>query len=198
MRQSGINVSLYSEGEVITNFVAIGNPGKTESYIMEVDVPEVVVIPGYRVYVNYVFELPEYAWKQKRIFDFNWRNFKSLQVSFSEMNNDGFTIELDGGYFDITGSIETDTTRLNDFLDAVSLLEADEAVSEQVLNPDLALMDLTVQDISGRTLYLHVQRTDNPQILIGHDGRGNFYRFRKVKIDAINHPKKYFERNTQK
>ena len=194
MIKSGVKVSLYTGDEMITNFQALGNVKKTDTYIMSDGYPQLVVIPGYRVYVNYIFELPEYAWKQKRIFDFNWRNFKSLSVSFSDLSREGFIIEFKDQYFDIKGEAVSDTTRLNDFLDAVSLLEADENLPKQRIDTTSQIASFVVTDIADRKISLHIFPSDDPAYFIGSDDSENYYRIHKKRIEAINRSKNYFIR----
>lgn len=191
---SGVSVSLYAENELITQFYAGGNSRKTESYFtFEKDIPYIVEIPGYRVYVNYVFEMPAYGWKDKRVFNFNWRNFKSLTTIFPGNPQAGFNIEMDNQFFNIKGVLNSDTTRINDFLDAVSLLEADENLPPQEIDTSVFFLKIKVEDIASRSISLNLYSSQESSSLVGKDDKNNFYRFNKNKIDLINRPKDYFK-----
>lgn len=125
INQRGVHVKLFIEDEVVQDFRVIGNDRKTETYFQsnQDNAPYLVTIPGYRVYVGSVFELTPGEWRDRRIFNFNWQNFKSLSMSHPDAQ-DNFTVSFQDQFFGIEALSQADTTRLNDFLDAVSLLQA--------------------------------------------------------------------------
>jgi hypothetical protein len=119
---NGISVHLYARGNLMRHFVCGGNVGKTQAFFSDNDQKiYAMVIPGYRVYVSGIFELTVNDWRNKRVFDFNWRNFSKLEAAFQNAADD-YAITLKGSYFAVEGLPETDTARLNGFLDAASLL----------------------------------------------------------------------------
>jgi hypothetical protein len=123
---TGVQVKLF-EGEVLMkDFSVAGNDRKTETYYQLAGdpAPYIATIPGYRVYVGAIFELPSYEWREKRIFNFRWENFKQLKVSFAGNKKEDFSISFQGKFFGLDGNPAADTTRLNDYLDAVSLVQA--------------------------------------------------------------------------
>ncbi len=109
------------------------------------------------VYAAGIFELVEYGWKDRYVFNFNWRNFKSLKASFPYTPKNDFEVAMGESYFEILGMTAVDTTKLNDFLDAISLVEVDQYVNpEEVIGYDSLLaanplMKVEVSDISGKT-----------------------------------------------
>jgi len=123
--KKGVQVDLFQGDDLVKRFYAGGNTAKTEAYFMDDQLgPYVMTIPGYRVYVSGIFEVDTRGWRDKRIFNFNWRNFKKLEAEFSKQPNQNFTIEDKGPGFELVNSPPSDTTKLNDYLDAVSLLVA--------------------------------------------------------------------------
>lgn len=155
LRSEGIKVSLFVETETELTFLAGGNSRKSQSYFQkENDAVYIMTIPGYRVYTSGIFELDKFGWKDKHVFQLNWRNFKSLESKSSRSSNDDFDVKFIDGYFSIDGMVAVDTTKLNDYLDAVSLLTVDEyAVNQKVtdslmnLPPDLRIH---VSDVAGK------------------------------------------------
>lgn len=127
VRSQGVHVKFYVQNEVVSEIWVGGNKSKTQAYFLrEGDaMPYVVGIPGYRVYAAGIFEQNINQWRDKRVFNFNWRNFKGLAVAFPKEQEQGFTVTMKERYFGIDGVEEIDTTRLNDYLDAMSLLEAE-------------------------------------------------------------------------
>lgn len=199
LRKSGVKVSLFAEGDVQKTFYAGGNANKTQAvFAPDGDgSPYVMTIPGYRVYVAGVFELDESGWRDKRIFSFNWRNFQQLESHFPEKPGEDFKVALQGQFFSIPGLAQVDTTRLNNFLDDVSLLAADDFIRSDKQLDSLAgtapIVSITVKDVGGRQYSLSVFRP------VG--GRKNFPAlvnetqwaiFRKEKIAGILRPKNFF------
>ena len=82
LKQNGVKVSLFSSGNKEIGFYAGGNSRKTQAYFClegQDNIPYLMTIPGYRVYVSGIFELGQKNWKDKLVFGFNWRNFESLE-----------------------------------------------------------------------------------------------------------------------
>lgn len=156
LANTGVRVSLLEKGVVQKNFTAGGNEGKTVSYFKdEAGNVFMMVIPGYRVYVSGIFELSESSWRDKFVFGFNWTNFKSLRAEFPKQSSGNFEVSNENGVFAVQG-IATDTAKLNDFLDAVSLLTVDEYLKEDTLTKHEALMKIVVNDVAGRRYELTV------------------------------------------
>lgn len=189
-----VTVSL-SDGSQRT-FTAGGNRSKTEAWMRREgeDAPYSMIIPGYRVYVSGVFELGAGGWRNKRIFDFNWRNFKSLTASYPKETAAGFTVEMKQRYFGIRGLDPVDTTKLNDYLDAVSLLMAKRfagKASAPVLGDPVALIEIL--DIADRTytLELFAPSGDDPEAF-GRLADGEVVVFDRSDIAAIVRRKGWF------
>lgn len=150
MSQSGVRVTLFAEGINRMTFYEAGNDQKTETYFIKDgdEQPWLVAIPGYRVYVGGVLELDDYGWRNKRIFDFRWNTFKSLTASYPGEPAQGFEVEMKDHFFGIKG-IDADTTKLNNYLDAVSLLFASRY-----------LRDAGADSVSGRKIGAHIEVKD--------------------------------------
>ncbi|MGC3944972.1 MAG: DUF4340 domain-containing protein [Chryseolinea sp.] len=157
LRKEGIQVTLQTEGAREISFSAGGNAAKTQAWFLRSDqkIPYLMAIPGYRVYVSGIFELNESGWRDKRIFAFNWRlNFKDLQTVYTRNKADNFSVALKDQMLTVQGLNVVDSARLNQYLNDVSQLAADEFVG---VNPTLdslsrtpAVMELSVHDV-GRT-----------------------------------------------
>lgn len=158
--ESGIKVSLYAGDDLRKEFFAGGNAAKTQAFFADPETREVYVmtIPGYRVYVSGILELGVNGWRDKFVFRFNWRNFKSLAARFPGKPSENFTVEKMTDFFGIPGLSQTDTSRLNTFLDNLSLLTVDEYLSEPKLTDSLKGvapdMEITVTDIGNRDYHL--------------------------------------------
>jgi hypothetical protein len=193
LSSQGVKVSLYSGDVVEESFYAGGNAEKTEAYFMKPQQEaHVVTIPGYRVYVSGIFELAAANWREKLVFDFNWRNFKNLQVTF--LNEKGnFEVTVNKNMAAISGINEPDTARLNTFLDQVSLLTVEEYLDDQALQDSLQKIEpiakFTIEDIARRTYDLKVFNRGKQFFALV---KGNVAILDERKIIPLLRPKEFF------
>lgn len=199
LEQHGVKVSLFTQSQLQKEFLAGGNVSRTQAYFKNPGNPEsfIMVIPGYRVYASGIFELDENGWKDKYVFNFNWKNFQTLKAVYANAKND-FEIARGKDYFEVKG-IASDTTKLNDFLDAVSLLTVDQYVNPAEVNRYDSLMQtipfqkLEVSDISGKTYSLALYETGGSQVLGVMEGQPALLDRRK--IGGILKNKNWFMKN---
>ncbi len=165
LKSSAVRVTLRSEEKSVLTFLAGGNSRKSESYFQKEgeEAVYVMVIPGYRVYVSGIFELNMEGWKDRHVFQLNWRNFQGLQATFPQSPTDDFKVGFIENYFSIESMSAVDTTKLNDYLDAVSLLTVDEYLDDQETGAQLkgttAFLTIMVSDIGGNSYTLEVYNT---------------------------------------
>lgn len=174
LRNGGVHVQLFEGNNLQKEFMAGGNQRKTQAYFKNPtdDDSYVMVIPGYRVYASGIFELDENGWKDRYVFNFNWRNFKSLKALFPADSKNDFEVSMGESYFEVKDMVAVDTTKLNDFLDAISLLEVDQYIKPaDVVGYDSLLktnpqLEIEVNDISGKSYFLSIyDLQDQPQAL---------------------------------
>jgi hypothetical protein len=162
LEKRGVGVRLYEGDLLVKTFIAGGNSSKTQAFFADPATREVYVmaIPGYRVYVSGIFEMSESGWWDKLVFGFNWASFNSLMAEFPGNPADNFHVERKQGQFGVEGLVQTDTARLNTYLDNVSLLMVDEYLAEPELKDSLLarvpLLHITVSDVGNRTYDLSV------------------------------------------
>ncbi len=155
--KNGIKISCFETGVLAKEFWAMGNAQKNETYFQGADgKPYLVTIPGYRVFVASVFELPTNDWRNKQVFNFNWQNIKSLEVAFPSDAKQNFKASFTGKFFSIEG-IATDTTKLDQFMDALlqlrseKILDSAQAKKYDTLVTRLPMMSIVIQDIGKRS-----------------------------------------------
>ncbi|MEJ1238503.1 DUF4340 domain-containing protein [Chryseolinea sp. T2] len=200
LRKEGIQVTMQADGEPRISFSAGGNMAKTQSYFLRGDdkVPYIMVIPGYRVYVSGIFELNESGWRDKRIFAFNWRlNFKDVETTYSRNKADNFRVELKDQLLTVQGLSTVDSARLNQYLNDVSQLAADEFVDTNKTLDSLSktppVMEVSVHDV-GRTYLLQLfPYADNQGRVAGLIGEKQWAMFNRRAVTSISRPRRFFE-----
>jgi hypothetical protein len=156
-------LTLWMGDQVAKEFYVAGNPAKSETYFsFDGNDWYVVTIPGYRVYVASIFDLTENDWRDKRVFNFNWQNFKSLKAHFPQQPTQDFTISFANKLFGIEEVAVADTTKLSNYLEAIFNLQA-----EKILTPEEAtkydsllaaepFLQIEIQDIATKTFALKI------------------------------------------
>ncbi len=200
LKQKGTKVTLSEAGIRKNDFLAAGNEPKTEAWFLKEGEtqPYVMIIPGYRVYVAGILELDERGWRDKRIFDFNWRNFRSLTSAYSKEPHQSLEIEMKGQYFGIKNMEKADTSKLNSYLDAVSLLFATRFVPSRQSGVDSLVttapaVRIEIKDITNHTysLELFAPRRKDAEIY-GRLADGEIVAFEKKIIAEIVRRRDYF------
>jgi len=163
IKDHGVKISLSTAGKPVETFFAGGIQARNQTYFSkENGEPYLVTIPGYRVYVAGIFELPESGWRNKFVFGFNWRNFQSLATEFPNSPADNFAVALQDRFFTVKGLSQADTTKLNNYLDDVSLLTVDEFLPTtpalDSLSKTAPVVTIRVKDIAQKEYVLSLYR----------------------------------------
>jgi hypothetical protein len=193
----GVQVQLYNKETLTFEFLAGGNLAKSQAYFSRPEDQQVYVmtIPGYRVYVSGIFELDESGWREKRVFAFNWQNFQKLEAHYPKNPAQDFSMVMDNLQIVVPGMTATDTARVNDFLDAVSLLTVDKYVSSSASLDSLLSVEpiqiLTVNDIGKRDFNLRLFLTKQQEVK-GLINGTQWAEFDSRKIRRILVPKDFF------
>jgi len=132
------------------------NDGRTWFASPENQTPAEMTIPGYRTGIISVFSVMENEWRNRRVFNFNWRNFVSLTAEFSESAENNFHISVSDGLLSVEDVSEPDTLNLKDYVDAIQLLESDAIITGNIRQTDSLkilrpLVVLTVSEVSGKS-----------------------------------------------
>ncbi|MBS1506638.1 MAG: DUF4340 domain-containing protein [Bacteroidetes bacterium] len=161
IESNGVKISCYEAGALSKEFRSLGNGAKTETYFSGEDKKVYVVnIPGYRVFIAAIFALPPNEWRNKQVFNFNWQNIKSLEVDLGD-SRQSFKGSFNRKMFSIEG-IATDTTKLDQFMDALlqlraeTILDSIQSKKYDSLTKQKPLMSIVLQDIANRSYPLQV------------------------------------------
>jgi hypothetical protein len=203
LQTEGSTVRFFENDNLQLEFQAGGNLRKTEAWYQLTSAmnPYVMVIPGYRVYGSGIFELDANGWRDKLIFNPNWRNFKSLTTTVFKEPSQGFTIVMKQNLLVVDGIPEADTTKLNDYVDAVSLLAGDQFISPgyspryDSLGKTQPSFKIEINDIAGRTYFLELYPPlKNDQNILGKLGDSEFILINREKIIPLARKKDYFKK----
>lgn len=202
LKKTGVKVSLFSADNLQREFLAGGNPTKTQAYFKNSNEDECyfVVIPGYRVYTSGIFELEEGGWKDKYVFNFNWKNFQTLKSVVPGFPENDFEVGMGKAYFEVKGIASTDTTKLNDYMNAILSLTVDQYVKKEEVGYDSLLngkpfLEIQVNDVSGKNYSLSFYEPGNKTYVIGIIQGSQPAFFDKRKVAGILKRRDWFVKN---
>lgn len=199
IRTTGHEVELFTNDNRVKHFWVGGNDRKTETWFqLPNDVPYIVQVPGYRLYIASVFELAANDWRDKRIFNFNWQNFKSLETRFAQQANQDFTISLVNQLYVINEVAVADTTKLSNYLESVFNLQADQFITTSGKYDSLLattpVYSISVKDIANRAYQLEVfPQLKGEQVILGRVNSELPALFNPLQMAPIARKRSYFE-----
>jgi hypothetical protein len=202
LTSGGVHVSLYVGSELVKSFFVGANSDRTQTYFQQDgNKPYLVTIPGYRVDASQIFGLDEGSWRDKRVFNFNWRNLKDITVTYSQEVKDNFVIDLQQKLLSIQGVALADTTRLSNFVEDLYTLSGDQLIKRGINSHTDSLFTsspafrVEVTDIAGRNYSLTVLSWKHAQTQLSaivNDSVSML--FDKSKIFRIAKTKEYFKK----
>lgn len=197
LKRQGVEVSLFAGETKARSFFAGGNDAKTQAFFMTEDASQshVMIIPGYRVYVSGIFEVPPVGWREKLIFNFNWQNFSRLEARYKNPAGN-FDVVMEKNMVSIPQVANPDTARLNTYLDQVSLLMADEYIEPNAMTDSLSatapVLELSIFDIANRRYRLSVFTSANQ--FYGKTGEKSWFLLPENRIIPVLRSKDFFVR----
>lgn len=202
LSKAGTKISVYTAEGLEKEFQAGGNNEKTQAWFRDFKSGEtyLVTIPGYRVYAAGVFELKESDWREKRIFNFNWRNFRQLTFTYPKEPAASFEVVKEKDLLGIAGMNNPDSTRVNNFLNDVLILSADQIVapgsskSYDSLVKTPPVVQMVVSDISKHNYRLDLFGQSPKQTkVVGQAWDGEIVVFDRRKLFPVIKKRNYFK-----
>ena len=204
LNTQGVTVSLFEGPELKKQFLAGGNAQKRETYFRMDKNSEtyLMTIPGYRVYLADIFAIDENGWRDKRVFNFAWRNFKSLITVNTADPSAGFVISRPDRSLTVTveGMNEPDTSRVNTYLDDVQQLSANQIISKGTHRYDSLAQTkpvntIEVHDIANRTYRLELfPALRGETVILGVAHEGDLVLFGRKKLFRVVKKRTFFKR----
>lgn len=199
LKTKGSKVTITTdEGDLA--FIAGGNANKSVCYFADSDLSEiyVVAIPGYQNYLSGIFELTRNQWRDRLLFDSNWRSIQNLNIDYA--TGDQLEIYFDKKMLAVRGVSHLDTAAfmsylgqyqqflLNDYLDEGQYPRYDSLASQEPL-ATLTIKDLDV-DLS-RTLRVY-PLISNEKFYLLKDEKEQMIVLDKQRVEQLLQKPKYF------
>lgn len=201
LKEAGTRVTFYEGDKAAHEFYVWGDEESGLTYLAEkpIDQAYIVEIPGYRSYLAGIFQLDKNGWRDPLVFTLNWSNLSSVQVVYPDNEGLGFSVEYADRFYAIPEIPQTDSTKLTDFLDDVSLLFANDFLSEKEKQQYSEIIDdqpqalFKIEDVGKNiyTLEIYGMLPDGKE-LIGRIDSTDYATFDVAKVRKIMKPKSYF------
>lgn len=201
LRQQGVEVAFYEGDKKVHDFVVWGDDNSRMTYIAESpeDPAFIVEIPGYRSYLAGIYQLDANEWRDPIVFKMNWRNLLDVKVIYPGEEKSSFEVVYDNDFYKIAQVDNTDTTRLTNFLDEISLLFANKYLNKQEkeeykdLITTVPQASVQVRDVGNKvhTLEIYSPIPGNQQI-IGRVDSADYVMLDIGKVRKILRPKSFF------
>ncbi len=200
MTVSGVEVRFLADKETRKAFSVTGNPDSGLSYFREEGGESYVVeIPGYRVNLAGIFELDENGWRDPLVFDLNWANLQEVNMLYPGREDSGFDVIFQDRHLSIRQLPQSDSTKLTDFMEDLSLLYVNDYLHQEELNnwqDQLRTTQATiiVTDVGGNdhTVEFFDTPGDN-ELIIGRIDSSGYALFDFGKVRKILRPRHFFE-----
>jgi len=203
MDENAVRASFYEGTDPVMAYEVAGNVTNGVTHYREKSGSPIYLmeIPGYRSYLAGIYELDENGWRYPRVFDFNWSTLKDVEVEYPEEDEGGFHVSFRDNFFQVQELAETDTTKITNFLDDLSLLYVNDFLySEEVQRYD-SLTDaltarITVRDVGDNAYMMEVLEAlpDGNEIVVRLDSSeyalANFDALRKLL-----RPRRFYVKN---
>ena len=152
IKNEGIIMTFFEDETEVLVLQSIGDTNESTTYFQdEIGNIYLVEIPGYRAYIHGLLSIEDPEWRNHNLYHrLNWRNLASVSVNYSANPLDGFKIIQGEQQFEVEGLIQTDTTRLFDFVDYISLLEADRYLTKGTFENLTTFLEIDIRDVGNR------------------------------------------------
>lgn len=202
LTRRGVQVELYSGDNLMKSYQVWGDAQRGMTWMRneESEDPYLMEIPGYRSYLGGIFELDENSWRYPIIFDINWQNLQGVEVRYPIREAESFEVSYEDGYYQISTLEATDSTKLTDFLDNLSLLYVNDFLFEDEMAEYDSLMEnqqahIVIQDVGKNNYVLDIYEKvpGRDEILIRVDSSDyGLAEFQRVK--TLLKPRSFFRK----
>lgn len=197
----------YERDQLVREFYVWGGNDNHLTYVANAPDEQayIVEIPGYRSFLAGIFQLDVNGWRNPIVFDINWANLSAVQVMYPEQPESGFHVIYDDPFYKIEEISHTDSLKLTDFLDDLSLLYVNDYLNkvEQQEQKDIIntvpQASIKVEDVGKNIHTLEIyQALPEKKEILGRVDSVDYAVFDLATIRKIMRPRTFFEEKETK
>ena len=126
--EMGTLVTLTVDG-LEQSYSVVGNANKTKTYFIQNDEVYQVNIPGYHDFLANIYKLSVDQWRNRLVFNGNWRSIQKIEVVYPEKSDKNFVIHFDETFYKVDGLEKIDSSAVVTYLNQFEYLQANERIS---------------------------------------------------------------------
>lgn len=202
LEQEGVKVDFYEGDKLVHQFFIAGDEESSLTYVAATPEEQayIVEIPGYRNFLAGIFQLDKNGWRDPLVFDINWSNLSQVRVIYPDQQQNSFNVTYDDPFYRVSEVEQTDSTKLVDFLDEVSLLYVNDYLNEheeqkfaEYIKPGPQAA-IQVEDVGNNVYTLEIyDNLPNGKEIIGRIDSTHYAVFNVNMIRSILRPARFFE-----
>ncbi|MDG1106409.1 MAG: hypothetical protein P8N26_09615 [Cyclobacteriaceae bacterium] len=124
----GTSVTLTLDGDE-RSYSVVGNANKTKTYFIENQEVYQVDIPGYQDFLASIYELKRDQWRDRLVFNGNWRTIQNMEVIYPEKSDKNLLIRFKETFYEVDGLTEIDSSAVVAYLNQFEYMQANERIS---------------------------------------------------------------------
>jgi hypothetical protein len=124
LADTGIQVKLYVNEQLINEFTVGGNPKQISTYFVKKGKAYLMQLPGYESYVAGMFEVKTLDWKNRSIFNGTWQNIVSLSLEYA--NGDSLYFQYEKGLIKLQNKTSADSVKVMDYIETYNYFYVDQ------------------------------------------------------------------------
>ena len=126
--EMGTSVTLTVDGYE-RSYSVVGNANKTKTYFIENQEVYQVDIPGYQDFIASIYELKRDQWRNRLVFNGNWRTIQNMEVIYPEKLDKNLLIRFKKTFYEVDGLTQIDSSAVVAYLNQFEYMQANERIS---------------------------------------------------------------------
>ena len=126
--EMGTSVILTVDGDE-RSYSVVGNANKTKTYFIENQEVYQVDIPGYQDFLASIYELKRDQWRNRLVFNGNWRTIQKMEVIYPEKSDKNLLIRFKETFYEVDDLTQIDSSAVVAYLNQFEYMQANERIS---------------------------------------------------------------------
>ena len=126
--EMGTSVTLTVDGNE-RSYSVVGNANKTKTYFIENQEVYQVDIPGYQDFLASIYELKRDQWRDRLVFNGNWRTIQKMEVIYPEKSDKNLLIRFKETFYEVDDLTQIDSSAVVAYLNQFEYMQANERIS---------------------------------------------------------------------
>ena len=126
--EMGTSVTLTVDGQE-RFYSVVGNANKTKTYFIQNQEVYQVDIPGYQDFLASIYELKRDQWRDRLVFNGNWRTIQKMEVVYPDKSDNNLLIRFKETFYEVDGLDQIDSSAVVAYLNQFEYLQANERIS---------------------------------------------------------------------